>query len=80
MEVHDESASRETSLAERFRNLVLVVIDRHPSVLLDLDPLFEVVLFKVRRGDVKDMPFSAWDTVDPQLLLQQLYSFRSSSW
>ncbi|THH23043.1 hypothetical protein EUX98_g8134 [Antrodiella citrinella] len=74
---------RQSSLSDRFCDLILTIIKKHPSILLDSDhssSLFGVVLYSIGMGRGDEIDLSEWDETDVQIFIRKLNSLRQSAW
>lgn len=71
-----------STLSDRFCELVVALLKKHPSLLLDAEesgPLFEVVLFLFKSGRT-EMIVSEWEDEYVQRFVRKLNLFRLAGW
>ncbi|TCD63055.1 hypothetical protein EIP91_006042 [Steccherinum ochraceum] len=74
---------RQSSLTDRFCDLVLSVMSRHPRILLDSvdsGPLFEVVLHAIKTDRTEDLVLSEWEEANAEEFIRKLNWFRMRDW
>jgi len=74
---------RQSSLSDRFCDLVLSVVRKYPSILLDgvhSSSLCGVVLWSIKIGRADEIDLFEWDEMDVQIFVRKLNALRHSGW